>query len=70
MKDEHPNPGATFQNHAPVVASSTDATGIAPNMPLNEGDGMKEDLGGISAQEALLEHVNKQAQKYNVNDQY
>jgi len=33
MKKDYPNPGETFRNRPPVVVSSTDATGVAPNMP-------------------------------------
>ena len=45
MKKNHPNPGQTFRSNSPVIVSDTDATGIAPNMPSNDGEGMWHDLG-------------------------
>ena len=47
MKKDYPNPGETYKNHAPVIVSASDATGIAPNMPPDEGKQMatNKDLG-------------------------
>ena len=45
MKKDYPNPGETFKKNPPVVASATDATGVAPNMP-PRGEVAKE-LGDI-----------------------
>jgi len=50
MNKNHPNPGESYKKHPPVVASETDGTGVAPNMPLNKYEGLIEDLGGTTPQ--------------------